>query len=89
MAMAMAMATVWMCNTTVYEGKCPWFSLYKNTDLDERPYVYTVFPRCSLNSPAQRRPFKVYGGETVYIRDDGSLSLPFAIHNRILFPTQC
>lgn len=77
-----------LCNAMIYYASAPWFAFGPETpEPDLRPIVTRVFPR--HNATNASRPFRVRIGETVYLRDDGSVSLPFVKRNRILFPDTC
>ena len=72
------MSRVRVCNGTVYHHNKPWVSFAAAEHY--RPVVDDVFEL------GYKSPFEVRIGETVFLRDDGSLSLPFVRRNRILFP---
>ena len=69
-----------LCNNTLYHNNKSWFSFM---DTSYRPIVDNVYDL------GYTSPFRVRIGETVFLRDDGSLSLPWVKRNRILFPTFC
>jgi len=66
-----------LCNGTIYHNNKPWFSFISR---DYRPVIQDIYEL------GYKPPFKVRIGETVFLRDDGSVSLPFVLRNRILFP---
>ena len=68
-------------NFTFYHNE-PWFSFHNN--IDDRPTVDKVYNLDNILG--KKPPFQVRIGETLFFRDDGSLSLPFVRKNRILFP---
>ena len=66
-----------VCNQTIYHNQKPWFS-----------FVNTSY-RLIVNDVYQlgyESPFKIRIGQTIFFRDDGSLSLPWVKRNRIIFP---
>lgn len=65
------------CYNTIFLNNKPWFQI---VETDDRPVVGALFDSGYVP------PFKVFEGETVYIRDDGSWGFAFVKKNRILFP---
>jgi hypothetical protein len=70
---------VTVCINLVLHNNKPWFQV---VETDGRPIVYDVYRL------GYAPPFEVMPDEVVYIRDDGSWSLPYSARrgNRIVFP---
>ena len=68
-----------VCDKIVFHNNKPWFEF--NTKMDYTHIIHDIYDL------GYKPPFQVHIGETLFFRDDGSLTLSFVKKNRIMFPS--